>query len=458
VPIDLPRPRRSAVLRRGAATVGGGVRRMSPVLAPRLARRPVDPDRAAARLRLLFDDLGGTFTKLGQLVACAESIVGPELATAFRTTLDQGAPVGYPAVRAVVQAELGRPITEAFASFDPAPIAAASIAVVHRATLPDGTPVAVKVLRPGIEKLVATDLAVIEPILRQAARQLGLDMARLLHGVVVGLREQLSEELNLLNEAKALHHFRSLLEKYRLDRITAPAPIDSHTARRVLTMEMLDGVPIDDVAAIEAYGVDPRPLVEQLVKAWFMITVRDGVFHGDVHAGNLMLLPEGRIGVIDWGIVGRLDPENLAFFRQMIRATLGDESAWRDVARHVMKVYGATVGEIFGLVDEEMVERFVRHQVEPLLTKPFGEVSVAMLVAPPPPDLIGTRPPSTLRERRRFQAQMMEADGTGSSFDRAQFLLGKQLVYFERYGQMYMPDVSLLQDEAFFRELLAEVE
>ena len=142
-PIVLPRPDRAAVLRRGAAAVGGGARRLGPAMAPRLRRRPVDREHAAAQLRLLFDEMGGTFTKLGQLIACAESIVGPELANAFRTTLDQGPAVPYPQVRAAVEAELRRPIGEAFSSFDPAPMAAASIAVVHRAALPDGTPVAV---------------------------------------------------------------------------------------------------------------------------------------------------------------------------------------------------------------------------------------------------------------------------------------------------------------------------
>src|SRR5439155_24887845 len=116
---------------------------LSPIAVKRLVlRRQIDRQDVARRLRLLFDDLGGMFTKLGQLIACAESIVGPELADAFRSVLDRGPAVPYAQVRATVEAELGMPLEQAFASFDPEPMAAASIAVVHRATLTDGTPVA----------------------------------------------------------------------------------------------------------------------------------------------------------------------------------------------------------------------------------------------------------------------------------------------------------------------------
>ncbi len=267
-PIVLPIPSRGAVLRRGAAAVAGSRR-----LARPLVRRPVAIEDVAPRLRTMFDELGGTFTKLGQLIACAESIVGPELAAAFCGTLDQGPAVPFPEIHRVVEEDLG---AGAFATFESTPLAAASIAVVHRATLHDGTPVAVKVLRPGIEQVIAADLAVMEPILRHVARQLGLDLARLLHGVVIGLRDQLCEELNLRNEAEALDHFRALLEAHSVGRITAPAPVHSHTSRRVLTMELLDGVPIDDLAAIEERGIDPAPMVEELVKSWFTTALQHG--------------------------------------------------------------------------------------------------------------------------------------------------------------------------------------
>src|SRR4029079_17224510 len=97
---------------------------------------------------------------------------------------------------------------------------------------------------------------------------------------------------------------------------------------------------IDDLAAIAAFGLDPRPLMEAVVRAWILITVREGLFHGDVHAGNLLLLRDGRLGVLDWGIVGRLDAETHRFFRRILAAALGDEGAWADVAAQLQRAYG----------------------------------------------------------------------------------------------------------------------
>src|SRR5207244_10797135 len=107
--------------------------------------------------------------------------------------------------------------------------------------------------------------------------------------------------------------------------VAVPEPYPALSAARVLTMEFLDGVPIDDLARIAELGVDPRPLIEQTVRAWFLTTIRYGIFHGDVHAGNLMLLRDGRIAALDWGIVGQLDADIHRFFRRTIHAALGDE-------------------------------------------------------------------------------------------------------------------------------------
>src|SRR5207244_3279965 len=220
----------------------------------------------------------------------------------------------------------------------------------------------------------------------------------------------------------------------------------THCGRRVLTMELLDGVPIDDPAAITDWGADPTALVEELIRAWFMTALRDGVFHADVHAGNLLLLRDGRMGVIDWGIVGRLDPETLHFFRRAIEGSLGDESAWVDVAAHITKIYGPMLQQMFGYDDAAMAQ-FVRSQVEPLLTRPFGEVNLSEFITMSPPR---DGPPPTWRERRRLIVQLMDNEGQGSTFDRAQFLLGKQVVYFGSYGHLFQPGTQLQSDPTFY--------
>src|SRR4029079_13417606 len=145
-------------------------------------------------------------------------------------------------------------------------------------------------------------------------------------------------------------------------------------------MDFLDGVPIDDRAAIAALGLDPRPLLEELVRAWFITALRDGTFHADGHAGNILMLRDGRVGVVDWGIVGRLDAATLRFLRRTVEGGLGDESAWHDIADAFLENYGPALIDGLGL-DRDGLAQFSRSIVEPMLTRPFGEVSLGKFLA-----------------------------------------------------------------------------
>jgi predicted unusual protein kinase regulating ubiquinone biosynthesis (AarF/ABC1/UbiB family) len=263
--------------------------------------------------------------------------------------------------------------------FDPQPVGRASIAVVHRARLLDGTEVAVKALRPGIEHLVATDLDIMEPLFEVLVRQTGAQIAGATLQQLDGLRIQIGEELDLRNEARALEHFRRLTEESDLDLIAVPRPFPEISTRNVLVMEFLDGVAIDDLSNVADLGLDPAPLIDQLIRGFFTMTVKWGTFHGDVHAGNLLLLRDGRIGVIDWGIVGRLDPDTHRFFIRMLQAVLGDEAAWRDVTDYIIKNYGPAIREAMGM-DDDQLAAFMRMMIEPILLKPFGEVSFAEMM------------------------------------------------------------------------------
>jgi hypothetical protein len=178
----------------------------------------------------------------------------------------------------------------------------------------------------------------------------------------------------------------------------------------------------------------------------------------------MLLLRDGRIGVIDWGIVGRLDPETRYVFMRMLAAALGDESAWEDMAAHLTKTYGPAMQEGLGLSDEDLA-LFIRGLIEPVLLRPFGEVSLGTLIQAPQvqaakaqgieahnrslPAVLGR-----LRAQRRLRRLADESGGTDSEFDRGTFLLGKQLMYFERYGKMFLSDVPLLHDRTFFEMLL----
>lgn len=467
----LPRPTRRQLVGRGRR-IARVVARHFGLLALRQARYvrrgPLPVRDLGPALRRTFEDLGGTFMKFGQLVASAPGLFGDELADEFRSCLDTGPAVPFDDVQRVLESDLGMPVGEAYAEIDPVPVGRASIAVVHQARLHDGRRVAVKVLRPGIETLVATDLDLLQPLLELVARQTGDQTAGSMLQMVDGFREQIGEELDLRNEARAMTHFRRLLAEVDLPVIAVPEVHHELSGPNVLTMEFLDGVPIDDLAAAADYGIDPAPLVAQVVQGFLLMMVRWGAFHGDVHAGNLLLLPEGRVGVLDWGIVGRLDHATHRFVVRLFQAVLGDERAWDDIAAHLVATYGAAMRDALGLDDEQLVV-FIRGIIEPVLLRPFGEVSLADIVTAPQAQLAKARGASVhgrrlrdvlarLRAQRRLRRAAEAGGGVASDFDRGTFLLGKQLMYFERYGKMFLSDTPLLADRDFVASLVAHAD
>ena len=465
-PLPLPVPDGRDLRRRTARIVTVAARTLTPPLVRRAFGRPAPPYAFARPLRILFETLGVTFVKFGQLVASSPGVFGDEVADEFRSCLDTGPLVPGEAVRAIVATALGAPVADVFAHFDDMPIGRASMAVVHRATLHDGRVVAVKVLRPGIETTVATDLRLMGPLLDVLAFRVGVPEAGQLVRMLDGFREQLTEELDLRNEARAMVHHRELARSLGLDRIVVPEPFPALSGQRVLTMDFLDGVPIDDHAGIARLGLDPRPLLDELVRGWFITALRDGTFHADAHAGNLLLLRDGRVGVVDWGIVGRLDDRTLRFLRRTVEGALGDASAWNDIADEFLANYGPALIEGLGL-DRDGLAQFCRSIVEPMLTQPFGEVSLGKFLAAWQGNVAEAegraveRPTllqrlARLRRQRDLHVGVARHGGRGTSFDRGTFLLAKQLLYFERYGKMFLGDTSLLADRAFFEQLLAD--
>jgi predicted unusual protein kinase regulating ubiquinone biosynthesis (AarF/ABC1/UbiB family) len=263
-------------------------------------------------------------------------------------------------------------------------------------------------------------------------------------------------------------HFRRLQNEFDLRLMAVPEPHLDLSGRNVLTMEFFDGVPIDDLARVAELGYDPSPLVQEVMRAFFLTTVRWGAFHGDVHAGNMMLLRDGRIGVIDWGIVGRLDPSTHRFFISLLAAAMGDESAWPVVTEHITGVYGPAIGVAVGLSGDELTA-FFRSVLEPALTRPFGEVSLAGILQTIQLQMAKAQGVEAhqrsvrailrrLRTQRAVRRMADESGGLMSEFDRGTFLLAKQLMYFERYGRMFVSEIPILNDRAFIAQLLDGVD
>ena len=478
IPVSLsppgPRATGSRLFRSGAAVARYAIPEAFHLITRR-ARRP-HPENArynpvARFLRLAAGDLGATYVKFGQFVGSAPDLFGDAIAAEFRSCLDAGPPIPFKDVRRIIEEDLGRPLLEIYATFDEQPLAAASIAAVHRARLHSGEQVAVKVLRPGMEQIVAADLGLMTAPVRIAAEQ-GVERAMDLLGYLVGLRAQVGEELDLRNEAHAMRAFKTVLAELHLDLLVVPRVYDDLSSRRVLTMEYLDGVPLDAIEDMERMGLDPRPFVRQLMQAWILTADRFRAFHADIHAGNLLMLPgtggqDGvKLGMLDWGIVCRLDPATHKMVHGVLGASIGDEQAWEDICDHFMSVQGQSLIDGFGLT-EEQGRKLLRNMIEPIITRPVGEVSMSALFGSSDDAVwlaTGERPVKRslverLKHNRRVARtnRMKIRDGVPEDpTQRSAFLAAKQLVYLERYWKLYLPEEPLLGDGEFVRSVLGK--
>jgi hypothetical protein len=212
--------------------------------------------------------------------------------------------------------------------------------------------------------------------------------------------------------------------------------------------------------------MDPQPFVRQLMQAWVLSAIYDGAFHADIHAGNLLLTSDGRLGMVDWGIVARLDPDTHRLVRRLLEAALGIESAWDDITAHFTRIQGDSLRNGLGLTDEQ-IARLVRRTMEPVLTQPVRDVSMASLFGTSEDAIIVAtgEPPQKrslsqqwrLLQKKRRTIRLKIAQGVvDSSFQRASFLAAKQVVYLERYWKMYLPDEAILGDKEFVARVLAE--
>ncbi len=261
---------------------------------------------AAERVRLVLEELGPTAIKLGQFLSARRDLIPPALARELEKLQDAVPPVDFAQIRPVIEAELGAPLDELFAEFDPVSLAAASLAQVHPATLPDGRPVVVKVQRPGIEDRIEADLAILHDLAVLLERRTELGKLYALSEVAEEFAHTIRAELDFRLEG---HHADRLRENFAGDdRVYIPEVIWSHTGRRVLTLERVGGVKITDVAGLRAAGHDPTLVAQRFAEAMLTQVFDHGFFHADPHPGNILVSREGRITFMDFGIVGYVDP------------------------------------------------------------------------------------------------------------------------------------------------------
>jgi len=264
------------------------------------ARIPKQPRYAEA-----FKAIGPAAIKLGQTLATRPDLVGEDAARDLLTLQDALPPLPFPFIRAAVEAQMGGPIEQFYTRFDEAPVGAASIAQVHRATTTQGRDVAVKVLRPGVTEQLARDIETYEWAAAHL-EMLGGEAKRLRPRLVIAnFKRWTINELDLRREAASSSELADSMEAE--EGYMVPAIDWDRTTGRVMTMEWIDGIKISDRDAIIAAGHDPKELASRLVNTFLHQAIAEGFFHADMHQGNLFVTPDGKIAAIDFGIMGRID-------------------------------------------------------------------------------------------------------------------------------------------------------
>lgn len=284
-------------------------------LLPWTTRVEADPEAAAAsdrgrHLREMLDELGPTFVKFGQLLSTRPDVVPPDIVAELRSLQDDVRPFPFAQVRQVVEADLGLTIEQAFLRFDEKTIAAASIGQVHRAVLPDGSEVVVKVQRPNAPKQIESDLA----LLYQAARLIKERVRALdfidAEELVEEFARFIRQELDYVLEARHAETFGRNFADSEL--VVVPKVYRDYCTARLITLEYLDGVQLVDLDLEATPLEERRELAYRVTETWMEMIFRHGFFHGDPHPANVLVLDGGRIGLVDFGLVGKLTDEDLA--------------------------------------------------------------------------------------------------------------------------------------------------
>ncbi|MFQ6019254.1 MAG: ABC1 kinase family protein [Dehalococcoidia bacterium] len=286
------------------------------------ARRSAHHTWCARRIYRLAVRLQGLLIKFGQILGSRPDLIPEEYIVVLSRLQDQVPPRPYPIMERVLASELGRPVAEMFPEFERRPIASASLAQVHRARLPDGRLVAVKVQYPDIEETVRLDLHNIGFLLRLLNRlESGLNFAPLIEE----LSQNVPLELDFINEA---HNAEAIARNFDgRPEIIVPKIVWEHTTRRVLTMEYLDGIKITDVAVLAAAGIDAQAVAQLVTDAYCEQIFVHGMFHADPHPGNLFVLPGPRLVLLDFGLCRRLDEGFRRGYARLAGATLVNEGS-----------------------------------------------------------------------------------------------------------------------------------
>ncbi|HEY0480675.1 MAG TPA: AarF/UbiB family protein [Kofleriaceae bacterium] len=380
-------------------------------------------------LRMWCEDMGPTFIKFGQIVASSAGMFPDAYVKEFQKVLDRVKPFSFEAVQRTLDEELGAENAAHLVDIAPRQLASASIAQVHTAKLRDGTPIVIKVQRPGIIARCMADMKLMRTLAGVVARfKKDADLANPV-GVVDDFTKTLTEELDFRREAANLDQFNEIMRELGHKNIRAPVPHHEYTTRKVLVMEQFLGVRVDAFDEIRRRGIDGEGKLVAGLRAWFQCVVFYGFFHGDVHAGNLMLLDDDTIGFLDFGIVGRFDEKERELVTDyMIAFASGN---YKKLAEIICEMSGTPPGLDMDAFVADLAETY-----RPLLTLSFGEVNYAEFL------------PGIQRTATRHRMKMP------NEF----ILITKQLLYFDRYAKTLAPRLNVFTDPRLVLGMMQDIQ
>lgn len=338
----------------------------------RFFRRKDDNARSRAeRARMAIEELGVTFIKFGQVLSTRVDLLPPDWASEFKKLQDDVTPFPYEEAVKVIEKDLKSPIDGIFADFEKKPCASASISQVHFAKTLDGEDVAVKVRRPGIEKTIEADLAILYTLAALIEKYIP-SMRRYEPTTIVNQFERtISKELDFTIEGAHAGRLRRIFRKN--DSVLIPKIYWPYTSKRVLTMERVYGTVIDEVEILKTKGIDFKAVAESSIKAFFVQVFDHGYFHADLHPGNLLVTDDGKLIYLDFGIMGRIDDATRKYLARMLFSLVK-----RDFRQ--MALIHAEMGLIGPETDIRAFEDELIEITEPIFGKPLNEINISELI------------------------------------------------------------------------------